>query len=175
MDTRKSVWPPRAYSLNIQWALRNRRDFLALYYHNPDWCGLYRLLNYAEDFMRAREWAYAPVTTQIQYIYVIHIHTCAFISDTHHLYIKSVIYLENIAPVLPCTSVRKKFMTLQGTRIHPYLMLTFTSLHSLQRLEFSTHFCRAMKKGTSMFTYLLSITDASLHESLGKLMRFYLT
>lgn len=57
----------------------------------------------------------------------------------------------------------------------PYFMLTLKSLHSLQILEFSTYFCKVIKKGTSKFTYLLSITDASLHKSLGKLMRFYLT
>lgn len=179
MNTQECGWPPRAHSLNIQWHRksfhRNRRDFVALYYHNPDWCGLYGLLNHAEDFMRAQEWAYASVKTQIQYICVIHIHTHAFVRDTHHLHVRSAIYLENIPPVLLCVPVRNKFLKLQHTHIHPYFLLTFTSLHSLQRLEFSTHFCRAIRKGTSMFTYLLSINDASLHKSLGKLMRFYLT
>lgn len=99
---------------------------------------------------------------------------CIYKRHTLLIYKKCDIFGEHCtcAPVYICK--KKKFMTLQCTRIHPYLMPTFTSLHSL-RLEFSTHFCRAMKKGTSVFTYLLSITDASLHESLGKLMRFYLT
>lgn len=148
---------------------------MALYYHNPDWCGLYRLLNHAKDFMRAQEWAYASVTTQIRYICVIHIHTHVFIRDTHHLHVRSAIYFENIAPVFLCVPVGKEFMKLQCTSFHPCFLLTFTSLHSWQRLELSTNFCRAIKKGTSTFTYLLSITDASLHKSLGKLMRFYLT
>lgn len=84
-------------------------------------------------------------------------------------------YFEHIIDVLLCISLRyTQYMILQCTGMHPYFLLTLTSLHSFQILV-STHFSTAIKMGTSKFTYLLSITDASLHKSLGKLMGFYLT
>lgn len=111
-------------------------------------------------------------------MYVLYLYTHAYINYTHHIYVgrePQASYFMHIIPVFLCISVGTKYMILQCTRMYPCFMLTLTSLHPLQIPAFSTNFSKAIEKGTSKFTYLLSITDASLHKSLGKLMRFYLT